>query len=313
MNYKRGLIILLAGSILLGSVASHYAISMDEIKKSIWQYYHSFNEDSLKKIIPASIVALLVMGGLYHWWTSKKNVNQDVTSSYGESFQIQDDIKLIQFQVYCQFNFDGGGMASCGYHALLRGMQVVQSKSNEEDDTRLQVRLNDSKIIPYYFGKKGIFFGNNGIWRQQIIQDRKTNRDEGDWIDKEEIQFLWNNNKNEFISKQVLCDLDVVEDITLIGHPDVDLTTGITLEKIKSVLNTEKMYFVIFILGTMKQPGKDEELTMRYGHWYPLIMYQNARGQRKYYVMDSASQDNTNRLKDDDVWKIINLIEKAAK
>jgi hypothetical protein len=299
-------VFLLAGSLLLLPVTSHYAISVStqEIKDSISTYFN-FNEDGLKKIIPATIIAFGILSGLYYWWT-KKNKSE---IGYIESFYIQDDIKLTQFQVFCQFNFDGGGLASCGYHALLRGMQIVQAKSNNKDDENLQKTLNDSDVVQYYFGKKGFFFGKNGEWREAIMQKRQNNRDYGDWIDKEEIQYLWENNKNKFISQEELCDFDVVEDVNLIGNPDVDLTTAFILKKIKEILNTHKMYFVIFILSTMEQPKEGEELTMRYGHWYPLVMYQNEEGKRQYYIADSGSWDKTNRLEDPNAWKIINLIE----
>jgi len=73
MNYKRGLFVLLAGVVLLGPVTSHYAISMQDIKNSISNYFN-FSEDSLKKVIPAAIVALIFSGGLYYWWTNKKSL-----------------------------------------------------------------------------------------------------------------------------------------------------------------------------------------------------------------------------------------------
>src|SRR5205085_7127452 len=36
---------------------------------------------------------------------------------------------LTQYRVYSQTESNGGGPASCGYHALFRSMQIVQSKS----------------------------------------------------------------------------------------------------------------------------------------------------------------------------------------
>ncbi len=216
---------------------------------------------------------------------------------------------------YCQFNQnpDGGGAASCGYHALLRGMQLVQAKSNEKSDEYLQNILNDPGIIQHYFGKKGIFFGKNGTWRQDIIQKRKNDIYNGDWLDKEEIQYLWNENKNKFIFEEELCDLNVVDDVSLIGQVEVDLTSPFILEKVQPNLNKNKLFFVIFALGTMRQAREGEAYTLSYGHWYPLVMYQDQTGKRYYYIMDSASYDKVNRLKDENAWKIINLIEEAAR
>jgi hypothetical protein len=305
---KHYLLFALAGALLLLPVTSHYAISWEDIKKRARTFV---SDDTLQKTMPGAVAAFgLAVGGLYYWWMSKKGINQDEISPYIESSYTQNGIKLIQFQVYCQFNPNGGGMASCGYHSLLRGMQVAQAKHNAVDDSTLQNTLNDFKAIQYYFSKKGMFWGNNGIWRQDIIQSRKKDMYTGDWIDKEEIQSLWNKNKNKFIVEDELWDLDVVEDVSLIGHPDVDVTTSLLLKKIKLILNTEKMYFAIFILGTMEQPKKeDEDLIMQYGHWYTLIMHQNQKGERQYYITDSGSWNKTNRLEDVNAWKLINLIE----
>ncbi|MEP6805447.1 MAG: hypothetical protein ABI892_13050, partial [Flavobacterium sp.] len=51
-------------------------------------------------------------------------------------------------------------------HALLRGMQIVKSKSEKESEPGLENSLNSSDAIEIYFGE-------NGVWRQDIIARRK--------------------------------------------------------------------------------------------------------------------------------------------
>jgi hypothetical protein len=454
---KHYLIFLLAGALLLLPVTSHYAyaISWDDIKKNISSF---FSENTLQR---GALITLGIGGALYYWWTTRKGGGPSVQkkeSSEEKSFEEESSEKLVvpslkQFQVYSQFNRDGGGAASCGYQTLLRGMQVVRAKSEGESDASIEKTLMDPSPIEVYFGPKG-------EWRKQIIARRKDQefkkvldkkfisvlaqncddkviasygsqayepiiaaiaskklsgdkardlykssfgfledimlliskqpeaymqydftdeaiqnylaksleqlknastealieilqkpeminqcfdlekmrkeflskdfvlslsglieelnarsdleeRFRGDWLDKEEIEYLWEDKKYDIVPQRISCYLNVIDDFSLLGEKDVDPTTSFIVKEIKPSLNKNKVLFVIFALGTMRQSRI--ELVISHGHWYPLVMYQNQKGERAYYIMDSASENNYNRIKDENAWEIINFIERTAR
>lgn len=159
---------MLAGALLVLPVTSHYAytISWNEIREKITKF---FSEDRLQKIIPGAIMALGLAGSLYYWWIRKgggASVSKPSESSEGESSEELVAPSLKQFTVYSQFNWDGGGAASCGYQTLLRGMQVVRAKSEGENDANIEKTLMDYSPIQVYFGP-------GGDWREKIIARRK--------------------------------------------------------------------------------------------------------------------------------------------
>jgi hypothetical protein len=294
MKYcKHYLIFLLTGALLLLPVTSHYAyaISWDDIKKNIASF---FNENTLQKIVPGGIIALGLAGGLYYWWATRKSGNP-IRSIVPLNYVWP---TLEQFQVYCQFNYDGGGGASCGYHALLRGMQIVQAKAHHESDETLQETLESRAFIDQYFGK-------NGTWRQAIIQKKTNDNRQGDWLDDSDLEYLWKNYRNDILDQNINCGFFVIPNFGIVGTEFSELEIDIK-DNVRSVLNTGQL-FRIFILGTMEHKYGEEAGTE--GHWYPLVMYQNEIGKRKYYITDSGSWGETNRLNDPNVWKIIDLIE----
>lgn len=178
---KHYLLFVLAGALLFLPVTSDYAyaISWGDIKEKINNF---FNENTLQKIIPGTIITLGLGGALYYWWTrrggggavpksSESSKEEPSESESSEVSLLESEEELVapylkQFQVYSQFNGDGGGAASCGYQTLLRGMQVVNAKSEGESDEVLQITLNDSAPIAVYIGQ-------GGEWRKDIIVRRK--------------------------------------------------------------------------------------------------------------------------------------------
>lgn len=455
MNNKRLLSFLIVGSLLLLPVSSYYAMSLGErLKEKAKQY---MSEDTIN-ILPGAVALVgLAAVGLYYYWTHNK-------SGDGSDIEVEENLirsivpldyvwkKPTQLQVYCQFDSGGGSAASCGYHALLRSMQLIQGKSQHMTDKDLEKVLMDSKIIEKYFGQ-------DGKWREEIIEKRKIekfknawagffksvikenqlNRDDyelriekyksaltwlkddiiaklenpemkkepypfslkdielyieeglerskrgsdiqqlltdlqsreninqyfdlqqmqenffskndfidlnellqqvlnnlsfegqkdlrGDWLTKEEIQYLWKHNKQNIISEEVLCGLSVIDDVgviglkvkvdvydpnttnKIIGHKmvEVDDTISTFREELKKNIRGE--YFHVFALGDMRHARGNEELVMDEGHWYSLVMHQNEEDKREYYIMDSASRNNTNRRKDPAALKIIELLE----
>src|SRR5579863_2446034 len=82
--------------------------------------------------------------------TTTTTVNQPVVREISAYKKPQD--LLTQYRVYSQTESNGGGAASCGYHALLRSMQVVASKSENEYEPNLIERLQEPWAIEIYFG-----------------------------------------------------------------------------------------------------------------------------------------------------------------
>jgi hypothetical protein len=285
MKYcKHYLLFALAGALLLLPVTSHYAISWEDIKKRARTFV---SEDSTKIMPGAVLVAGLAAGGLYYWWMNNRNSSIE-----------KHGVRLKQFEVYYQFYSGGGGAASCGYHTLLRGMQIVAAKSRNENDENLQKTLKSSDLIDQYFGK-------NGTWRQAIIQRKPDDDRRGDWIDDGDLEYLWKNYRNDILNQEINCGFFAMPNFSLIGTEYSELEPYIK-DEVRPFLNQLREMFYIFALGTMDQIG---DVGRTEGHWYPLVMHQNSEGKRQYYITDSGSWNKTNRLEDVNASKLINLIE----
>ena len=306
-NCKHYLLCALAGALLILPVTSHYAydFSWGDIKEKINNF---FGENTLQKIIPGTIVTLGVAGVLYYWWT-KRGITEPIT------FEIAGR-QVTQFPIYSQFNSDGGGAASCGYHTLLRGMQIVQAKANNESENDLKKTLMSYDLIAQYFGK-------NGTWRQAIVNKRKSDKYYGDWLNDGELEFLWKNYRVNLINQTVNCDFKSIADFALIGkkqtvwyrneanelvegkEEDIDPIVKNISEKLKEAADAQKNYFYLFAIGTMTQVG--DQLEQEGGHWFTLVLHQNSNGAREYFVTDSFN--NTRRNNDERVIKLITAIE----
>ncbi len=184
MVKRRFLFLLLASILLLLPVTSYYAVSWEDIKNEVVKAVSAVDKDTIKKYIPGAAVALgLAAGGLYYYLTSAKNEKEKVipfTVPGTESTEENVDVSLIvpqdnsrpipkQYDVYSQTNADGGGPASCGYHALLRGMQVIDAKAKNMSDDELNSTLFNRVPIVKYFN----FEFPLGIWREEIIERRR--------------------------------------------------------------------------------------------------------------------------------------------
>ncbi len=201
---KQYLFFLFAGALLLLPVTSYYAISWKEIKKRASKLVDT---ETLQKNIPGALIVLGLAGGLYYWWKSR-GVTEPIR------FEIAGQ-QVTQFPVYSQFWSNVGGNASCGYHTLLRGMQIVEAKAHNKSDDDLQKTLKSSNFIAKYFGE-------NGSWRQAIIQRRQNNKRHGDWLQADELEYLWNEQEKlgeqgqGIISKDVYCDFTAIDDFSRI-------------------------------------------------------------------------------------------------
>src|SRR5438445_646899 len=172
MDSKRLIFFFLISSLLLLPVTSYYAVSWADLKQKAQKFV---NEEAVNNVLPGLIVAIALAGGLHYYLTKKddddsgKGQGKVVPKNYPlnlGNIVVQPSSDLKQLQVYCQFKKDGGGGASCGYQTLLRSMQVVRGKSENESDEMLQQILNDPITIEFYFGK-------DGEWRKAIIERRK--------------------------------------------------------------------------------------------------------------------------------------------
>ncbi len=135
-----------------------------------------------------------------------------------------------------------------------------------------------------------------------------NNNLKGDWLYPDEIEFLWEyekNKKDSLVPKNSVCGLKVILDPSLIGGNIGDEFTSYVEKNIKQYWDSRQPFYFIFILGTMEHTVESKDkMTGTSGHWYPLTVYQDENQERFYRVMDSASSTN-NRIKDKSVLRVI--------
>jgi hypothetical protein len=311
---KHYFVFLLAGALLLLPVTSQYALDINWWKEKISQY-----QETLQKTMPGALVALGAAGALYYWWSKRGGdggggkkiepfVEEPKVTLIPQQLLEQQQVplkvvapSLQQLQVYSHFNDDGQGVESTGYHTLLRAMQVVQVKNDNESDEDLQEELQKPDLIEKYFG-------DDGIWRQAIMQrSGLEDIDKGNWLDDEELLFLWKNYRSDFIPDNIECYFFTIPNFSRLGN-ELSVLELYIKNKVQPVLHEKGQFFIIFALGAVDTIKEKERIEIR---WYPLVMYQDKEGKRKYYIMDSY--DNIDRTKRENIQKLIDLIEKAAK
>jgi hypothetical protein len=212
---------------------------------------------------------------------------------------------------------------------IRQALKKLKNSSNEEQINELE----QSSIMQEYLSISGIqqaAGAESGILRSSDLLKKINSmpdperRFQGDWLDDGEVELLWNYEKEKrmgsMIPRNIMCDMKTIANFDFIGNENVDETTTYikgrpakpaepgkaeepeSIGKIETWKN-KKEAFQIFALGTMRQTG---EQTGTAGHWYPLVMHQDAQGNRKYYIMDSMSKDRTH---DKNALKVIDLIE----
>jgi hypothetical protein len=290
---------LLAGALLLLPVTSHYAynFSWEEIKKRARTFV---SEDTVRKTMPGAVVALGIGGVLYYWWMKRGGITEPVTA-------LIEGRLVTQFPVYSQFWWYGEGAASSGYHALLRGMQIVEAKRMYNSDKSLQEILKMSDPI-------ADDFGTNGNWRQFVIQRRQSDDRNGDWLGSDELEFLWN---KKIMMRPDVCGFTAIDDFYWITpniqhsyeqpkelkEDEIPLHKMIRViqEKLQTKAIRKTPYFHVFAMGDpYNQPEK---------HWFALVLYQDDDGDRKYFIADSK---NLLRIHDERVENLINAIEEIV-
>jgi|GEM_PF-3057916 len=134
----------------------------------------SLDAEKFKRFLPLAVFAAFV--GVVYWMSKKQKSTDEITTvnekreDVAADSSIRPAYTLEQYPVYSQFAADGGEGASCGYHTLLRAMQIVQAKSKETsaaDEEQLKEDLMSSVLIPIYFGSI------ESDWRKKVIIERK--------------------------------------------------------------------------------------------------------------------------------------------
>ncbi len=188
MVNKRVLSLFLAFSLLTVPVTTSRAYSLQGFQDWAYSLINIDREAAEKLMTPALLFAgILAMSGLWYWMQKKaadggkKDEPMIPTTTVVKSQVIEPSAvpvpavetnpvapTLEQLSVYSQFNYDGGGGASCGYQTLLRSMQVVKGLSENEPITEIKKTLMQSAAIQTYFGTA------NSSWRKEIIEKRKA-------------------------------------------------------------------------------------------------------------------------------------------
>ncbi len=157
------------------------------------------------------------------------------------------------------------------------------------------------------------------------IQDSNN----GDWLQGDELEFLWNEQgklrqRGEgIIPNDVHCGFTPIDDFdwigkkgkvdicdengNIIGEEEVpaDVIVPPLKEKLQEMVILGKSYFHIFGIGTMQQSG--DKSRQAGGHWFALVLYQHSDGNREYFITDSLY--NKSRNNDERLIKLIKAIE----
>lgn len=97
---------------------------------------------------------------------------QSLASPFAEKQEIalSEQCILKQLPVTNQFTSEGGGYASCGYHALKNAIYLIQGLNNAQTLENIVTTLNNSAIVNDLFGQ--VQRNTVGKWRSIIMQQR---------------------------------------------------------------------------------------------------------------------------------------------
>ena len=222
--------------------------------------------------------------------------------------------RKIVLKVKNQFDSDGGGTASCGYHTVKNYIEIVNALHGNSAD--LQARLSNPQVIDFYFGP-------SGLWRA-FMRD-KEGRD-GEWVQDIDAIFNFEKEQCTLAKAGVPYNLTVIDTIEVVGlkeelvveHEDRstrDEDEGLAcpvMTAVRKPLRTKGDYVHGFAIQTGEQAEKNEELkslSSRLGHWKILVLHKHKDGRRDYILCDST---NSSRLDDPYAQKIIDVIEELA-
>lgn len=237
------------------------------------------------------------------------------SSCLGVERKIDENTTLKQVLVKNQFESDGGGIPSCGYHALKNAKFIVESLQNGGAD--LAAKLNDTKFIADHFGSE------NGIWKKMVQEDEKKFKtkytdDNFNWLDSMGLDFLLQKldipavvvQSSEWLS-------DVGEGARMMD--DFDMYP----KDMKIRLAEKKPLTVAYIVSTTEEKhdknfsqedlraGKQSIKAGDPGHWFTVVFHQDAKGKWYFIVANSVnSQSGSTDLDNELVKKLMRYIKR---
>lgn len=257
--------------------------------------------DANRELVNSVVMGGAVGSGVYWVWARSRNHTiRDMRIEYP-------DVHFEQIPVKNQFELDGGGAASCGYHAINNGEHIAGWLTGRIRNL-LRALFNIDKIQKR--------FGRRGSWRNKV-RHMRTYRSNGDWIHSREIDRLMN--RKTGVPRYPYSTID---DVALLGlsvepvHIDraheamVDDTIPIVKEALREAHQAGRDYIHQFFINTARhlQAGQEGAVAGIDGHWFTVVLHQLADGTRTYYVADSAGYDD--RINSDEMFKLVDTIEK---
>lgn len=271
------------------------------IGRIITKHRDSFEQwvDANRELVNSVVMSGTVGSGVYWVWARSRNHTiRDIRIEYP-------DVRFEQIPVKNQFEPDGGGAASCGYHAINNGEHIVGWLTGRIKN--LLYALFDIDTIQKRFGRKG-------SWRNKVRHMRGERS--SDWIHSQEIDRLMKRKTD--VPRYPYSTID---DVVLLGlsvepvHADrahealVDDTIPAVKEALQKAQKNKREYIHQFFINTARhfQTGQEGEVAGIDGHWFTVVLHQLANGTRTYYVADSAGYDD--RINSDEMFKLIDTIE----
>ncbi len=223
-------------------------------------------------------------------------------------------VQLYQYDVKNQFDYDGGGSASCGYQALKNGIAFIRASLGESKS--FADELMASSHIKELFGTGE----DPGRWRRAVIAGRPR-RDTGEWLMSHELDDLI---EAEKAAHRLLPADDASYGISTLDAPDI---FGMTLlpvnpSEVKDVLRPAetkaedhmheaaahedadlialsvvqhtqaKAPYSHALIINLAQQGRGASADTR-SHFIFLGVHVDARGNRSYHCADSLGTDRT--------------------
>lgn len=227
----------------------------------------------------------------------------------GAQHAFSQTVTIKQVTVKNQFDDDGGGYESCGYHGLKNGILITNTLNNQE--TNLADQLHDAQLIKDLFADGTIW----GRWRafaveQQCIAQNSDIHYDGENLRSDSIDTLIHHELREriLLNKNVQCTINTIDDINIIGQNEFDFITPTVRENLTNARTAQKSYTHIFLIGTMKHQLYEHNKTHKgtIGHWFTVVLHQSSTGPREYIIADSV---NAYRLQDPAISTLIQAIE----
>ncbi len=243
----------------------------------------------------------------------------------------EQDYRRIQFWCRDQFRPDGGGGASCGYHALRNGILLGKAVLNAPQCNQYLTDLYSPDHMNAFFGTQW------SPWRSFILEQRDQAAQEGgDWLEGVEILQLIDKEQHSEERSTILRDAgfiittygDMLGDMEFTHAKQKSLNAGpgartdlndyLTPEFIKlrdDMRDPRKQAVIGVVLVYVSQAGagssqSDDMVSLNEantnGHWFTLVVCRLG-GQTQYLLADSGA--NHKRLRDKKVNEIIRHFE----